>query len=139
MLRANDAKADLEKLQGVWVVTAIEEGGESTTAKDLPAAITVTFKGDKMVMDGPLAAPKGEKPVKPEFTVKLDPSQKPKAIDTVALGGKFKGKTGKGIYQLDGDELKLCLPNQESKDRPTEFKSLAGSDLVVMTLKRSKQ
>jgi uncharacterized protein (TIGR03067 family) len=137
-LRGEDAKKDLDKLQGTWAVTAMEKGGEAAP-KDVVEKITVTFKGNKIIMDGPLAAPKGEEPVKPEFTVKLDPAKKPKAIDTTPLSGKFKGKTQMGIYQLEGDELKLCLPNQEVKERPSEFKSPKGSDLAVMTLKRSRK
>jgi uncharacterized protein (TIGR03067 family) len=139
LLRGEDGKADLDQLQGSWEVTAMEMGGKATAAKDLPGKVTVTFTGEKMEMDGPLAAAEGEKPVPPAFTVKLDPSKNPKAIDTVALTGRFKGKTQPGIYRLEGDELTLCLPNQEAKVRPTEFESPAGSELVVMTLKRSKE
>ena len=139
VLRGEDGKADLDRLQGSWEVTALEMGGKATAAKELPGKVTVTFTGEKMVLDGPLAAPVGETPVPPAFTVKLDPSRNPKAIDTVALTGRFKGKTQPGIYRLEGDELTLCLPNQEAEGRPTEFKSPAGSELAVMTLKRSKE
>jgi len=139
VLRGEDGKADLDQLQGSWEVTTMEMGGKATAAEDLPGKVTVTFTGEKMVMDGPLAAPEGEKPVPPAFTVKLDPSENPKAIDTVALTGRFKGKSQPGIYRLEGDELTLCLPNQEAKGRPTEFTSPAGSVFVVMTLKRSKE
>src|ERR687894_1347355 len=128
VLRGEDGKADLDKLQGTWEVTSMEMGGKAI--KVFPGKITVTFTGDRMVMDGPLAAPEGEKPVPPEFTVKLDPSKNPKAIDTVALTGKFPGKTQRGIYRLEGDELTLCLPNQEAEGRPTEFESPAGSQLA---------
>lgn len=139
VLRGEDGKADLDRLQGSWEVTAVEMGGKATAANDLPGKVTVTFAGEKMVMDGPLAAPVGEEPVPPAFTVKLDPSRNPKAIDTVALTGRSREKTQPGIYRLEGDELELCLPNREAKGRPAEFKSPAGSELVVMTLKRSKK
>jgi uncharacterized protein (TIGR03067 family) len=138
VLRGQDAQKDLDKLQGTWALRTMEANG-SAAPKDFVEKITITFKGDKMVMDGPMAAAKGEEPVRPEFTVRLDPSKKPKALDATALNGKFKGKTQLGIYQLDGDELKICLPNQEAKERPSEFKSPVGSDLVVMTLKKSKK
>ena len=137
-LRGEDAQKDLDKLQGTWDVTSMERNGKAAP-KDFVEKITVTFKGDKMVMDGPLATAKGEEPVKPEFTVKLDPSKKPNALDTTALNGKFKGKTQLGIYKLEGDELKICLPNQEAKERPSDFKSPEGSDLVVMILKKSRK
>src|SRR4051812_17456350 len=98
-LHGEDAAKDLDKLQGTWTVTAMENNGEAIS-KEITDMITVTFKKDKMVMDGALSAAKGEEPTKPEFTVKLDPSKKPKALDTTALNGTFKGKTQPGIYQI---------------------------------------
>src|SRR5262245_13487592 len=85
-LRGQDAQKDLDKLQGTWVLTAMEKNGNAAPEYVL-GKLTVTFKGDTMVMDGSFAA------VKPEFTVTLDPSKKPKAIDATPLSGEFKGKT----------------------------------------------
>src|SRR6185369_4173882 len=58
-------------------------------------------------------------------------------------------KTMKGIYQLEGDTLKLCLTLVETDSRPTEFKSLPGDApaggfgppkgaTILVTLKREK-
>src|SRR6185436_6497147 len=88
-LRGQDAQKDLDKLQGTWVLTAMEKNGKAAP-EYVVGKLTVTFKGETMVMDGPLAAAKGDEPVKPEFTVKLDPSKKPKAMDATPLNGKFK-------------------------------------------------
>ena len=137
-LCGQDGQKDLDKLQGTWTVTAAEERGKPLP-KEITEKMTVTFKGDKMVIDGPMAVAKGEEPAKPEFNVKLDPSKKPKALDVTPLSGKFKGKTALGIYQMEGDELMICLPNQKQKDRPTEFKSPEGSDLFLVTLKKAKK
>ena len=82
-----------------------------------------------------LTAVQGKEPVKPEFTVKLDPSKKPKAIDATPLAGAFKGKTVLGIYQLEGEELRICLPKQGDKERPSDFKSPEGSDRALMTFR----
>src|SRR5262249_25117321 len=101
--------------------------------------VSLTIQGDKMEFDGPMASAKGEKATKPEFKFKVDSSKKPKTIDMLALAGKFKGQTQLGIYELDGHELNLCIPNQEGKVGPSEFHSLEGSDLVVISLKRSKK
>jgi uncharacterized protein (TIGR03067 family) len=131
-LRGQDAQEDLDKLQGTWVLTAMEKNGNAAPEYVL-GKLAVTFKGDTMVMDGSFAA------VKPEFTVKLDPSKKPKAIDATPLSGEFKDKTVLGIYQLEGEELKICLPKQGDKERPSDYKSPEGSDLAFMTFERSKQ
>lgn len=138
VLRGQDAQKDLDKLQGTWVLTAMEKNGNAAPEYVL-GKLTVTFKGDTMVIGGSFAAVKEEDPVKPEFTVKLDPSKRPKAIDATPLNGKFKGKTVLGIYQPEGEELKICLPKQGDKERPSDFKSPEGSDLASMTFKRSKE
>jgi uncharacterized protein (TIGR03067 family) len=92
---------------------------------------TVTFKGDLMAVDGP-----GFKPT--EHRIKLDPSRKPKSLDATTTS-EGKGRNSLGIYQLEGDKIKLCLPIGLRTERPTDFKSAEGSNLVVMTLKRSKK
>src|SRR5205823_203292 len=49
-----------------------------------------------------------------------------------------KNKRWLGIYELDGDNLRLCLPEIEPFDRrPTEFKAEKGSNLKVLKLKRN--
>jgi uncharacterized protein (TIGR03067 family) len=68
------------------------------------------------------------------FTV--DPTKKPKAIDFRLGGGdgwlKISGNF-KGIYELDGDSLKLCIGSGD--ERPAKF-SDQGAALIV--LKRQK-
>src|SRR5205823_12647910 len=47
-------------------------------------------------------------------------------------------KTALGIYQFDGDTLKLCLSIDPAKvsERPAEFAAKAGAKRVVLTLRR---
>src|SRR5262245_17043971 len=98
----------LDKLHGSWAVTAIEYNG-NTIPKDFAEKVTVIFEGDKMVMDGPLPVAEDGKPLK--FTVTLDPSKTPMTLDMTHLSGRFEGTTQLGIYHLEGDTLKLCIPN----------------------------
>jgi uncharacterized protein (TIGR03067 family) len=114
----------------------MEKNG-NTAPEFVLGKLTLTFKGDTMAMGGALTAARPEAPENPEFTVTLDPSKKPKAIDATPSNGEFKGKTVFGIYQRDGEELKICLPKQGDKQRPLGFKSPVGSDLAFMTFKRS--
>ena len=55
-------------------------------------------------------------------TVKLDPAQKPKAIDVTITAPDGTDVTLKGIYEVEGDEMKTCLAPPE-QDRPKEFSS----------------
>jgi uncharacterized protein (TIGR03067 family) len=58
-----------------------------------------------------------------EFT--LDSSKRPGHIDYVNRSGKNKGKTQAGIYEIDGDMLRICTSAPGEK-RPTEFSSSKG-------------
>ena len=51
--------------------------------------------------------------------------------------GPEKGNTSLGIYQLEGDDLKLCL-TITAKDRPAEFAAKPKSGLGIEVLKREK-
>jgi uncharacterized protein (TIGR03067 family) len=64
----------------------------------------------------------------------LDENQKPKTIDFTA-----DAKTIKGIYLLEGDTLKLCLPvppPSGEHERPEKFASDPGSRLILTVLQR---
>lgn len=58
----------------------------------------------------------------------------PAEIDLVPADGPHKGKTLKAIYVVEDKELKLCVGG-EGEDRPTAFRSLAGEETLLLTLK----
>jgi uncharacterized protein (TIGR03067 family) len=126
--QADDAKTELEKLQGKWEVTAVVFDGTTT---DNLKGVKGVFDKDKLSLIGDEG--------KREFSIKLDPTKKPKAIDMTALDGDCKDKTNPAIYQLEGDMLRLCMFNEPGNTkRPTELASKEGSKLLLMTFKRSK-
>jgi uncharacterized protein (TIGR03067 family) len=56
------------------------------------------------------------------------------------LGRRGLWRTWRGIYRFEKDELLLCFDaalNKQS-ERPTEFKTKAGSDVVVYRMRREK-
>ncbi len=116
-----DTKKDKEKLQGTWNVTAMSFGDKK---QDIPeGTLTVIFAGDKMTVK----SPKGDE----EGTYKLDTSKKPMTIDTTMKKGG-KEETSRGIYELQGDTLKLGF----GKDaRPKDFTS---KEMFTLYLKRKK-
>ncbi len=72
---------------------------------------------------------------------KLDPSKNPKTIDLEFTKGAPPGKKyWRGIYAVNGDELKLCVKQGkdwlDEKERPTEFVSKPGSGVALVVFRR---
>lgn len=129
----DDAKKDLEALKGNWTVVSAERDGKKLTDEQLKDVMltldgtgkATVKKGDQVLFDG---------------TIKIDPTKKPKALDTTQTSdGENKGKTLLGIYELDGDTLKICTAEPAGKDRPTEFSSKPGSGNFLRVYKREKK
>src|SRR4051812_11803493 len=108
-------------------MAGLEVNGEEVPAKRLKGA-TLTIRGDKYVVKA--------KGTTHETTFKLDPTKKPKAIDMWFPDGPELPKLGKGVYELDGDTLKVCRHQAPGEDRPTQIGSWPGTNLFVVTWKR---
>jgi uncharacterized protein (TIGR03067 family) len=131
---APGAKTDQDKLQGSWDIVALQVDGvvmpQMFIWSEKP---TTVFTGDKfrVRIAGKGLLPAGQSS---DSTFRLDPSQKPKAID-VTEEGHDGLQTLKGIYMLDGDSLTICVAFK-GEDRPKEFKVKAKSSTMLMVLKR---
>ena len=77
----------------------------------------------------------GETEAKSGFSI--DPTQKPMQIDLVPASGANMGLTLPGIFELDGDNLKVIW-NDKGKGRPKEFKTTDGSGNLMLILKRQR-
>ncbi len=131
--RAGDkagVEEELKKFRGVWTFESVEAGGKKAPAADFKG-MTVTFEGDRY------AVRKGDEVIQ-AGRQKLDPSRSPKAIDVTVSEGLNKGAVMLGIYEIDGDTLKVCF-DEGGKKRPTEFKSAPGSQTFVNVHKRVKK
>ena len=127
----DNAKKDLEKLQGTWAIASITYDGGDVPA-DTVSKLHFEVKGDQWLI-------KGDDEVAKEYakaTVKLDPSVKPRLIDFHVGAGSEKGTDIEGIYEWNGaDEIKVCA-KVIGKERPSEFASAENSRIVLMVLKR---
>jgi uncharacterized protein (TIGR03067 family) len=127
--KSDAAKKDSDKLQGTWTFVSMEMDGQPAPKGDDPQ--TITFKGDTFTVKV------GDKVVQAGMQT-LDPTKKPKAVDSPVTEGEGKGTTMLGIYELDGDNLKACF-DTAGKKRPTEFKTAAGSGHMLVVLKRAEK
>jgi uncharacterized protein (TIGR03067 family) len=124
---AGVARTDAEKLEGTWLATRVETDGKQAPA-DFTARIQMKFQGGMLMIRG-LLGDNRELPCQ----LKLDPEKTPRTIDWSGLG---TSETVLGIYELDGDRLRLCIITRP-RERPTEFKTEPGSNLTCLELKRS--
>lgn len=120
------AKAELKKMEGTWLLVSGEEDGKQKPAEEVKV-LTSVIKGDMLtiLVDG--------KPVF-EGTLTVDPTKKPKTIDTVSKDKKVKSPA---IYELDGDTFKICVGLKG--ERPTEFTSKKDSGYGLYVYKRDKK
>lgn len=117
-----------DSIQGSWIVQSVVDRGKMPPPEKIKG-VTFVFSGDKLT----IVVPSGDKK---ESRFKADFRANPKTIDIVPLDGPQKDKTVPGIIELNGETLKLCLPHQSTKQRPTKFEAPAGSDLNVIVLKK---
>jgi uncharacterized protein (TIGR03067 family) len=128
LLRADDAPKGDKDLDGDWeVVSAIQDGKEQPPPdrKQL-----VSVMGEKIVFKDGDETHTG--------ALKLDPTKTPRTFDLTPDDGPEKGKTTRGIYEIKGDEMRVCH-GDAGADRPKEFASKQGSGLALVTLKRAKK
>jgi uncharacterized protein (TIGR03067 family) len=131
----DDAKQELEKLQGTWKVVKFVLGGKQAPP-DTIGQMSLVIKGNRMI------TMQGERN-EGEGTFTLNPAKKPKEIDAVAQTKPDKGKKVVGIYEIEPgekhDTLKLCVNDFDATERPREFASPPDSKMVLIILQREKK
>jgi uncharacterized protein (TIGR03067 family) len=128
VVSANAVPKDQEKILGKWKVVSVEEDGKPND--DFKDAVISMVDGKYTIKFADGESFGG--------TYKLDPSQKPKAIDFVPNFGRNKGKTVEGIYLLEGETLKFCR-SDAGKGRPKEFVTKPDTGLMIFVLKKAKR
>jgi uncharacterized protein (TIGR03067 family) len=121
------AKEEMKKFEGNWQLVASERDGEKAPADVIKTAKAAT-KAGKVTL-----SVDGKTVLEADFTI--DPTKKPKTIDATPTTGTDKGKKSLGIYEFDGDTLKICY---SEKERPTEFTAKKGSGNTLDVYKREK-
>jgi uncharacterized protein (TIGR03067 family) len=123
---AEDAKKDLEKLQGNWVLVSAETKGKDIT-NNVKREFSMNIKGKKFVVEFG-----GNRFVR---TIRVNSAKSPKEID---LGLPTTAKRELGIYALEGDKLKISWVTL-GQGRPKGFATNAKTDQTTLVVKRKKR
>lgn len=121
------AREDLKKLQGTWERIAMEFDGKKVPDEDLKGWVAI-YEDDQLTL-------KVDGKVYRRGIVALDPSKTPKAINTWDADGAFADQTLAGIYELDGNLLRICIAKPGEK-RPTEFTTKNGTGFIFCVYRR---
>ncbi|MBI1832353.1 MAG: TIGR03067 domain-containing protein [Planctomycetes bacterium] len=126
---ADMIRKDKAALQGSWKVIESVSKGEKVPGDELKDLYLI-FKTDAIHIRE--AGKTAE-----NFTFQLDPSKRPKEIDVTLRVGPQKGRVDRGIYQIDGDLLRICIQTDKDQPRPREFSSPVNSQLWLVILRRA--
>lgn len=120
-----------KSLQGVWIAESMEIDGKPAPKKAVEQ-MRFNFKGKKLLVRGNHGDDREE-----ECDYRVDATKSPKHLDFTPPKEK---NPVLGIYEVNGDELKICLRHASSSDgRPTKFATKADSKLVLVLLTKQAQ
>jgi uncharacterized protein (TIGR03067 family) len=131
--------SDLDKLQGYWKPLQCDYEGKAQMPTDLMKQVTVVFdKNEYHLYFKDKELDKNGKPIILRLAlanVALDPATK--TIFFEFADGPLKGKKSHGIYEVAGNQLKMCY-GAADKPKPSKFESPAGSGYFLETWVRQK-
>jgi uncharacterized protein (TIGR03067 family) len=121
---------DFQQMQGAWEVQEVVQDGER--AADASMVKMVIIKDDQFAFRYwfPLSKEFGDL----VHRFKIDGSTNPKRIE---MTSKEDGSVHVGIYELDGDTLKVSFSRSDLRNPPSDFTCLKGSDRRLFVLKRA--
>ncbi len=130
--REDPASKERDALQGVWVTASIEERGAPVNADTVKERrLEMTFKGKEFTWQ--------RKSVSSTGTFRIDPTKTPKTLDFDLIVPTKETWTWTAIYELDGDTLRVHLPDV-GLARPKDFKTNKdGPTSAVIVFKREKK
>ena len=120
---------DASKLQGTWKITTLEMNG-APMPQAMLANAKIVVDGDRFTSLGMGAEYSGR--------MTVDESANPKIFAVKFDGdGPESGRTNSAIYELDGDNWRLCV-NVSGGPAPSAFATKPGDACALETLVREK-
>ena len=118
-------KKDRKSIEGTWRIVALEFNGNKSTENDAKKFSVVNGS------DGTWSLLSAGKEIS-KGTSTFDPTKKPKCIDFTPNEGGGKNNHYLGIYELGEKTRKMCFA-PPGKERPAEFVSVPGSEIILIT------
>ena len=128
---AAEVRKELKRLEGTWEVVFLVVDGEEKPPEG-------PFKGLQVVMTGDQRVVKAGAVAITQETFQIDPAARPRRMDLSIAQGMSKGQVIQGIYDLDGETLRVCLA-MKGGPRPTEMVSKPGSGYTLLTHKSARK
>ncbi len=116
-------------MQGAWEVVQLEQDGEP--AGDASLLKMVIIKDERFAFR--YYFPRTKEYGDLVYRFQLDGSIAPKRIETRS---SEDGSVQVGIYELEGDTLKVCWNRADIRNPPADFTCLKGSNRRLLVLKR---
>ena len=132
---AAPAAFDAKALQGTWEIVSSTfsmvsrlPGEENVSDERVRKSTNIAITADRFRVMGKYVFNRA-------FEYQLNPDAKPKIVDFQANGGM---NIYLGIYQLSGNELKICATQRtaDTSQRPTEFWAEYGGGKELLVLRR---
>jgi uncharacterized protein (TIGR03067 family) len=123
-------KKDFKRLEGTWTVVSAEQDGQALDR----------IKGGILKITDQNFYIKTKSGTEMKGDLRIDPAKKPKTMDLAHQEGLLRDKTWQGIYEVAGDDLKICyVEADKDKERPAEFTTSQDSNRLLVVLKRDKK
>ncbi|MEU9087456.1 TIGR03067 domain-containing protein [Streptomyces sp. NPDC048357] len=125
---SSDPNALVEALQGAWRAVYSEADGRMSPVEEF-AALTHRFERNGFSVEGGAGRHAG--------TFSLDMGKSPTEVVYIykESDGPFLGAPRRGLIQLEGDTLKLCM-GPIGQDAPTDFNTGSGSQTVLTVFQK---
>lgn len=135
---AQEPSARTTPLEGTWKFVSWEIEGKKAPESAMKGFRWIFKDHDAVWSSGPI--PEKNETREEKYTFAYDPDRTPGWINLTSANEKGP-QLVRGLFEIKGDKLKLCLPSDGTKpnqDRPAALKAGRDSGLMLMVLERVK-
>jgi uncharacterized protein (TIGR03067 family) len=118
---------ELARLRGTWRGTTMRVEGQDMVIAGGNLGTRWVFEEERLTF----RTPNGDM----QSTVSVNPARQPAEMD-IQFGDPPRIFVSRVVYELDGDDLRVCMPTNMAGERPKEVASRPGSNTRVMIFRR---